>query len=74
MKVDNIGVHVTHCCIVHGCKYGCKDCPVYNAEYKQKYLCMYCFDDYERQYNMGQINKIFIKENRKLKIIKIEKI
>lgn len=74
MRVKNIGTHITHCCIVHGCKYGHEDCTVVNAEYQQEYLCEYCTDVYEKMYNMEKIKKIFIKENRKLKIKKIEKI
>jgi hypothetical protein len=73
MRVNKIGVHVTHCCIVHGCKYGDKDCPVVIATHKQEYLCELCTDVYERMYNMNDINKIFIKENRKIKIKKIQK-
>lgn len=26
--MTNIGVHETHCCSDHGCKYGDEDCPV----------------------------------------------
>lgn len=25
---DTTGVHKTHCCVVHGCKYGSSHCPV----------------------------------------------
>jgi hypothetical protein len=74
MRVDKIGVHVTHCCIVHGCKYGDEDCPVVNATHKQEYLCETCDFFEEGFYNMNDINKIFIKENRKIKINEIEKI
>ena len=37
-----IGVHATHCCKWHGCKYGDPDCPVYNGEVEQEYLCEDC--------------------------------
>lgn len=40
--VDKIGVHVTHCCIVHGCKYGDRDCPVVLGKSDQHYLCEDC--------------------------------
>ena len=40
-----IGVHVTHCCKWHGCKYGDPDCPVFNGEVEQEYLCEYCYED-----------------------------
>jgi len=32
----------THCCIVHGCKYGHRDCPVVLGEVKQEYICEQC--------------------------------
>lgn len=28
MTVERVGVHRTHCCRWHGCKYGDPDCPV----------------------------------------------
>lgn len=33
------GVHATHCCTKHGCKYGYKDCPVELDLIKQRYAC-----------------------------------
>jgi len=36
------GVHRTHCCWLHGCKYGDKDCPVVTGEIKQEYPCEDC--------------------------------
>jgi len=36
------GVHITHCCLEHGCKYGHIDCPVATGLVKQKYLCEDC--------------------------------
>ena len=46
------GVHNTHCCSKHGCKYGDEDCPVSIGISKQKYPCEYCedcedFEDFE---------------------------
>ena len=41
----SVGVHKSHCCKWHGCKYGYKDCPVVNGEEKQLYLCEECYDD-----------------------------
>ena len=38
----NIGVHASHCCKWHGCKYGDDDCPVANGEVEQLYLCEAC--------------------------------
>ena len=45
----NIGVHVTHCCKWHGCKYGDEDCPVVLGKIKQLYLCEYCDQDLENE-------------------------
>lgn len=42
MKVDKIGVHRTHCCKIHGCKYGDPECPVENGAIKQEYPCEDC--------------------------------
>lgn len=39
------GVHITHCCNEHGCKYGDKGCPVELGLAKAKYLCEDCLDD-----------------------------
>lgn len=38
----NIGVHETHCCARHGCKYGDDDCPVANRTVLQAYACEDC--------------------------------
>lgn len=35
-------VHVAHCCIEHGCKYGEAVCPVVDGHLKQKYPCELC--------------------------------
>lgn len=43
--VDRIGVHQTHCCVYHGCKYGDSDCPVMIGETTQKYPCEECMYD-----------------------------
>jgi hypothetical protein len=39
---DNPCVHSTHCCALHGCKYGDDDCPVANKTKQQHYLCETC--------------------------------
>lgn len=36
------GVHETHCCSEHGCKYGDIDCPVETGLIKQRYKCEFC--------------------------------
>ncbi len=45
---DQIGVHRTHCCVIHGCKYGDRDCPVKLANITQEYLCEDCTDVYDK--------------------------
>jgi len=72
----NIGVHETHCCIIHGCKYGDKKCPVYTGVIKQKYLCEECYYDYDyihftNEQKFKKINLLFLKKNRLLKLKKL---
>jgi hypothetical protein len=38
----SIGVHTSHCCLQHGCKYGDDDCPVASGGHKQEYPCETC--------------------------------
>jgi hypothetical protein len=39
----NVGVHVTHCCAQHGCKYGDdRRCPVASGRVKQEGPCETC--------------------------------
>lgn len=45
----SIGVHVSHCCKWHGCKYGDYDCPVCSGEVEQLYLCEDCCDELENE-------------------------
>lgn len=35
----------SHCCILHGCKYGYEDCPVVTGVEKQEFLCERCSED-----------------------------
>ena len=71
--------HSTHCCIIHGCKYGEHDtCPVCLAEVKQERLCHYCWDLNYEELKMkselhNDINKEFLKRNRLNKLNKISK-
>jgi len=39
---NNIAVHRTHCCVIHGCKYNDEHCPVANGQIKQEYVCRDC--------------------------------
>ena len=48
MKNNNNRVCETHCCILHGCKYGDDDCPVCLGIIKQKFLCDLCRDNISR--------------------------
>lgn len=55
----NIGVHAAHCCKWHGCKYGDDDCPVYNGEVEQEYLCEDCdWELGEEEYIRKQLVRI----------------
>ena len=38
-------VHIRHCCLHHGCKYGHDDCPVASGMQKQEFACEYCRDE-----------------------------
>mgnify|MGYP001028122801 CR=1 FL=1 len=38
------GTHQTHCCAIHGCKYGDTDCPVKLRQTPQDYTCETCDD------------------------------
>lgn len=38
----NEAVHITHCCVTHGCKYGDLDCPVETKKSSQSYACEDC--------------------------------
>lgn len=44
MGVDKIGVHKTHCCVLHGCKYGDQNCPVESKLIAQEYPCEMCWN------------------------------
>jgi len=39
IEKEKYGIHETHCCLLHGCKYGNEDCPVVNKIIVQEYLC-----------------------------------
>jgi hypothetical protein len=43
--IERWGVHITHCCSKHGCKYGNSKCPVATGKVEQEYPCEYCRDD-----------------------------
>ena len=47
MNKENYGVHIAHCCYIHGCKYGDENCPVASGEVAQKHLCYDCEEECE---------------------------
>lgn len=56
MDEKEYGVHQTHCCALHGCKYGDEDCPVFEEKIKQEYLCEFCSDD-----GIKSLEELFVK-------------
>lgn len=56
MDERELGVHASHCCVMHGCKYGEKDCPVVNDVVEQKYVCETC-SDYEGIQNLEDLKE-----------------
>lgn len=42
MDETEIGTHESHCCVLHGCKYGNDNCPVVKRTHKQDYMCEWC--------------------------------
>lgn len=38
----NLGVHKSHCCLIHGCKYNDDDCPVVLCKVEQDFPCEDC--------------------------------
>jgi hypothetical protein len=68
---NNIGVHVTHCCVLHGCKYGQPvKCPVCSGEHKQKYLC----EDCSPSALMSDESRQWVKIASKIRDIKLNKL
>jgi hypothetical protein len=41
-EIDTTGVHRTHCCALHGCKYANDGCPVANWKIAQDFPCQSC--------------------------------
>jgi hypothetical protein len=52
----HIGVHVSHCCVWHECKYGDEDCPVALGTHKQESPCEYC----DRSITQDKIERYFL--------------
>lgn len=55
MEKEKWGVHVSHCCVLHRCKYGDEECPVKQKQVKQVYPCEFC--DEEGFQNIEQIEE-----------------
>jgi hypothetical protein len=53
----SVGVHKSHCCKWHGCKYGDKNCPVVSGEEMQLYLCEDCYEDLREEEYHKQVLK-----------------
>jgi hypothetical protein len=50
---SDTGVHATHCCVIHGCKYGDTDCPVTLGTVSQVYHCEFCpFEDTDEAFTL----------------------
>lgn len=64
MDKSKYGVHKTHCCVIHGCKYGDEDCPVVGGEIEQQYTCEYC--DFDGIKSIQELKEYKYKENVKI--------
>ena len=67
------GVHRTHCCVLHGCKYSDGDCPVILGNIEQKYLCEDC------RIHTNRLSDVFVIKQRdkfkaKIRELKINRI
>ena len=56
--IVNVGVHETHCCVDHGCKYGDEYCPVASGEVKQLYECEECQEEHPRDKATREVIKL----------------
>lgn len=68
----------THCCDIHGCKYGYDDCPVVLKQVKQEYPCEDCSFEYgyaSAYYTQDEITKELIyhmSDSEKIKKLETE--
>ena len=53
----NVGVHITHCCLMHGCKYNDDSCPVEDGDYAQDYPCEFCVDPEEARIEINSLKE-----------------
>lgn len=56
-SVNSDGVHASHCCLDHGCKYGDDNCPVVSGRVTQLYKCEDCTSE-EHEFD-GMDDKTF---------------
>ena len=64
--MNDKGVHETHCCKIHGCKYSDNDCPVAYGDSPGNEACEYCAMDMELDGHMGNPKTNDINELRAL--------
>jgi len=55
VKPDSTGVHRTHCCKKHGCKYGDEKCPVILGTIKQDHPCEDCKPITEQPFTFNEL-------------------
>jgi hypothetical protein len=64
VTVERYGVHVEHCCVRHGCKYGDdEDCPVESGKVQQSYPCESCTEDVKLHPDLMNVLRNVINEN-----------
>jgi len=52
---SRLNVHRSHCCVIHGCKYGDdENCPVVTKKYGQVHPCMDCEEENEQEGRMSK--------------------
>lgn len=68
------GVHRTHCCVLHGCKYGDDNCPVCLGHIEQKYLCEDCSPIHSNRLPNDYEDKQRDKFKAKIRELKINRI
>jgi len=75
-----------NCCIIHGCKYHDKNCPMVNGIIKRDNICEFCIDDlFKNKPNPGieeqdrlmlnqrnKMNSLYLIKNRIQKLNKIK--
>lgn len=70
MRVNNAGVHASHCCIKHGCKYGNAGCPVVRGQIEQEYLCEECEADDQQNLTDGEeLARLYDIERKYLRLL-----